>query len=132
MCRKAARLRGREAGWLRGCEATGKPGRLRGWQYAREAARLAVHEGGCEAARPQGCKTVVREGGDEAEKLRGCEGARPVRGCEVMSVTARLQGRARGCKATREAARRRGYAQGCEAVREAAGLRQGHMKLGVR
>ena len=76
------RVRGREAARLQvsegGCEAASTRGRLQGCQYARASARLPVHEGGCEAARLQGCSTRA------ATRPKGCEAARP-RGCEAAS-----------------------------------------------
>ena len=101
---------------------------------AREAARLAVREGGCEAgsargrlrareaARLQDRSTQGRQRGRKAARVRGCEaaGGARLRGHECGCEAAR---RARGRKATHEAARRRGYTQGCEAARVCARLR---------
>ena len=103
---------------------------------AREAARLAVREGGCEAgsargrlrvreaARLQDRSTQGSQRGRKAARVRGCE-AGGVRGCEAASVAARPQGmreaarlhtRLQGGEATLKAARLRGCARGCGAT----------------
>ena len=123
----AARPQGCEVARLGGCEAARRPvsqggceagstrGRLRGWQYTREAASPP----GRKAARPQYAREATRPKSCEGARVRGREGAR-LRGhecgCEAARPRARLQGYTRGCKAARLRARLRGCARGCGAT----------------